>query len=136
MKLAPLFTDQRLPNVTDNACGAVSRMILKHPNAVPLDQVLPVLLRALPLKKDFVENKPVFDCIYSLFKSNNPVLGQHVAMLFPVFVHMLSLGADSDEMKPETHAQISEMVKAMSNDVAFQSFVGQLGADQRTALMQ
>ena len=67
----PLFHDQTLPNTTDNAAGAVARMILAHPSAVPLDQVLPTFTTALPLKADFEENEPVFACLFNLFQSNN-----------------------------------------------------------------
>jgi len=54
MKLAPLFSDTKsIQNIIDNACGAVARMIFASPQSVPLDQVLPVFLKALPLKKRF-----------------------------------------------------------------------------------
>jgi hypothetical protein len=69
--LSPLFNNQTLPNTTDNAAGAVARMIIAHPEAVPLDQVLPVFINALPLKADYEENQPVFECIFKLFGANN-----------------------------------------------------------------
>lgn len=69
--LSPLFSNQTIPNTVDNAAGAVARLILAHPDAVPLDQVLPTFTAALPLKADFEENVPVFDCIFALFSSNN-----------------------------------------------------------------
>ena len=50
----------------DNAAGCVSRMILKHKEAVPLAEVLPVLVGLLPLKKDFEENEPIYNCIAQL----------------------------------------------------------------------
>jgi len=34
----------------DNAAGAVARIVLKDINVVPLDQVIPILFNALPLK--------------------------------------------------------------------------------------
>lgn len=37
--LYPLFEGQSLLNVTDNASGAVCRMMMRRPDAVPLDQV-------------------------------------------------------------------------------------------------
>lgn len=69
--LHPLFTQQPTPEVMDNACGAVSRMIMAAPAQLPLDKVFPVLLTALPLKKDFVENETVFKMLLSLFRVNN-----------------------------------------------------------------
>jgi importin-4 len=50
----------------DNAAGCVSRMIIAHPDKVPLDDVLPALVKLLPLKKDYLENKPIYDCIVGL----------------------------------------------------------------------
>lgn len=69
--LYPLFQNQTLPGTTDNASGAVARLITAHSEAVPLEQVLPVFLNALPLKADFAENEPVFNCLFHLFRSNN-----------------------------------------------------------------
>jgi hypothetical protein len=69
--LSPLFNNQTLPNTVDNAAGAVARLILAHPEAVPLDQVLPTFTNSLPLKADFEENVPVFDCLFKLFSANN-----------------------------------------------------------------
>lgn len=65
------FSNSKI-NITDNACGCVARMIVKAPNAVPLDQVLPLLLSNLPLKQDFQENDPVFSCIFLLLKMEHP----------------------------------------------------------------
>jgi hypothetical protein len=52
----------------DNAAGCVSRMIMAHPDKVPIGDVLPVLVGLLPLQKDFLENKPIYDCIVGLCK--------------------------------------------------------------------
>ncbi|XP_074838416.1 importin-4-like isoform X2 [Carettochelys insculpta] len=54
--------------VRDNVCGAVARMILSQPQALPLGQVFPALLRSLPLTEDFEENKTVFRCISFLYE--------------------------------------------------------------------
>jgi len=40
-KLQRFFADDAPRNAKDNAVGCVSRMILRHPNAVPLDLVIP-----------------------------------------------------------------------------------------------
>ncbi|XP_067389258.1 LOW QUALITY PROTEIN: importin-4 [Emydura macquarii macquarii] len=55
--------------VRDNVCGAVARMILSQPQALPLGQVFPALLRALPLTEDLEENKTVFRCIQFLYET-------------------------------------------------------------------
>lgn len=66
-KLEPLLqiSESRLQ---DNATGCICRMILAHPDSVPLADVLPVLVGLLPLKEDYEENKPVYQCIAKLCK--------------------------------------------------------------------
>ena len=58
----------------DNAAGCVSRMIMRHPSHIPIEQVLPALLEILPLKMDFDENVPVYDMVVKLCKSINHTL--------------------------------------------------------------
>jgi hypothetical protein len=64
-KLEPMLQIQE-SRILDNAAGCVSRMIMKHPDRVPISEVLPVIVNLLPLKEDFEENKPVYECIYKL----------------------------------------------------------------------
>jgi hypothetical protein len=68
-KLEPMLHDQQNPRVLSNAAGCVARMISKHPDKVPLQEVLPKLVELLPLKDDFEENMPVYDVIVKLCKS-------------------------------------------------------------------
>jgi hypothetical protein len=67
-KLGPLLQSQGARTI-DNACGCVSRMIMAHPDKVPVDDILPILVDLLPLKDDYEENKPIFDCITGLCKN-------------------------------------------------------------------
>ena len=67
--LYPFFScSNSKTNITDNACGCVARMILKAPDSVPLEHVLPPFFANLPLKSDFEENEPVFQCIFYLLQ--------------------------------------------------------------------
>ena len=51
----------------DNAVAAVARMIMYGPaGGIPLGQVLPVMLAALPLETDFTENDTVYNCLLGL----------------------------------------------------------------------
>ncbi|KAG5548763.1 hypothetical protein RHGRI_014200 [Rhododendron griersonianum] len=59
--LYPLFGDSEPDNaVRDNAAGAVARMIMVHPESIPLNQVIPVFLKVLPLKEDREESAAVY----------------------------------------------------------------------------
>mmetsp|Transcript_13102 Transcript_13102/g.31597 ORF Transcript_13102/g.31597 Transcript_13102/m.31597 type:complete len:1068 (-) Transcript_13102:113-3316(-) len=56
----------------DNSAAAVARMIMASPENVPIDQVLPVFLTALPLKVDMTENQTVYQCLIGLLQMNHP----------------------------------------------------------------
>ncbi|CAO3697035.1 unnamed protein product [Umbelopsis ramanniana] len=108
--LYPLFHGQTLPNVTDNAAGAVARLILRNPEAVPLDQVLPTFTTALPLKRDFEENEPVFECIFTLFRANNSFVMEHIPQFLHIFAQVLS---EEGQVKDPTKASIIELIRAL-----------------------
>ncbi|KAI7861966.1 armadillo-type protein [Spinellus fusiger] len=110
--LHPLFQNQTLRNTTDNATGAVARLIVAHPEAVPLDHVLPVFLGALPLKADYAENVPVFECLFHLFRANNAFIFAHLAQILPLFASVL---ADEDQLTDATRAQLIELVRALNS---------------------
>ncbi|KAI8150043.1 armadillo-type protein [Fennellomyces sp. T-0311] len=109
--LHPLFENQSLPGTTDNASGAVARLILAHPNAFPLDQVLPVFLNALPLKSDYAENEPVFECLFSLFRANNAFVMGHIPQFLPIFSSVLS---SEEQLTEATRAQLIELLRALN----------------------
>lgn len=67
-KLEPMLSIDHA-RLKDNATGCVCRLIISHPDRVPIADVLPVLVGLLPLKEDFEENKPVYECLYKLCKS-------------------------------------------------------------------
>jgi len=89
-------------NARDNAVGAVARMISKNTAAVPLDQVLPVFFEALPLKHDFMENTPVFEAIFHLFRTNPAVLQPYMDRLLAEFAYVLD---------PSIPEQVTEEVR-------------------------
>jgi len=109
--LYPLFQGQSLQNVTDNAAGAVSRMIIAHPDAVPLDQVLPVLTSALPVKRDYEENEPVFQCLFTLFRSQNSWVFNHVPQFLGIFAQVL---APEGQLKEHTQRELVELIRALN----------------------
>uniref|UniRef100_A0A8D2Q743 Importin 4 n=1 Tax=Varanus komodoensis TaxID=61221 RepID=A0A8D2Q743_VARKO len=71
-KLLGLFSNvisqERKNRVADNVCGAIARMVMTHPEGVPIGQVFPALIRSLPLKEDFEEYKTVFHCISFIYE--------------------------------------------------------------------
>lgn len=82
--------------VVDNAAAAVARMIMAAPAAVPMDQVLPVFLSALPLKSDRSENEAVYTCLLGLVHLKHPealrlldsIMSEYLRDLFICSLHV------------------------------------------------
>ncbi|KAI6126080.1 ARM repeat-containing protein [Pisolithus croceorrhizus] len=96
-------------NARDNAAGAVSRLIVRNTAAVPLDQVLPVLIAALPLKNDYLENRPVFRALFHLFRSNPQSLGPYLDHLLAVFAHVLDPNIP-DQIGEDARAELIQLI--------------------------
>ena len=88
----------------DNASAAVARMITTSPSHVPMAQVLPALLKALPLKNDMTENETVYNCLFGLLQHKQPDLLANKAELQRVFAE-----AASDESKADV--ELKEKLK-------------------------
>ncbi|KAI0477917.1 importin beta-4 [Xylariaceae sp. FL0804] len=110
-KLEPLLQvrDSRLQ---DNAAGCLCRMILANPDQVPIDDVLPALVDLLPLKEDYEENKPVYQCLHTLYAHGNTTVQQLTPKLLPIFQQVL--GPPEEQLEPETREKVREMVSALS----------------------
>jgi len=102
--ISPFFQDQKLPQVTDNACGCLARMILKHPQSADLEQTLPALIHCLPLKQDFYENEPVYRCLCALINAGNPAVAPFLGTLRHLFVDILAEGPE--KLKEQTRELI------------------------------
>ncbi|KAL8222745.1 hypothetical protein R6Q57_020144 [Mikania cordata] len=101
--LYPLFGESEPDDaVKDNAAGAVARMIMAHQESIPLNQVLPVFFKGLPLKEDHEESLPVYSCICHLVLSSSP----HIAPLVPDLVNVFAQVAASPLETPEVKMQI------------------------------
>ncbi|KAH9884364.1 importin beta-4 [Xylariomycetidae sp. FL2044] len=110
-KLEPCLqmTDARLQ---DNSAGCLCRMIMAHPDKVPVGDVLPALVDLLPLKEDFEENKPVYQCIHKLYDASNPTVQQLTPRLLSVFQQVL--GPPEEQLEPETRVVVEELVRLLT----------------------
>jgi hypothetical protein len=68
MKLEPALaiTDSRMQ---DNVAGCFSRMMMRNPDPAVVAKLLPEVVKVLPLKEDYEENAPIYECIYMLCMS-------------------------------------------------------------------
>ncbi|KAK4655064.1 hypothetical protein QC762_405040 [Podospora pseudocomata] len=109
-KLEPML---QIPEarIKDNAAGCLCRMIMAHADQVPLPHVLPALVGLLPLKEDFEENTPVYQCISKLFELNEPTIQGLAPQLIPVFEAVLSPPAD--QLDDETREIVRHIVQGL-----------------------
>ncbi|CAM6083186.1 unnamed protein product [Calypogeia fissa] len=108
----PLFAESETDDgVRDNAAGAVARMIGAHPQAIPLNQVLPVFIKSLPLKEDIEESASVYGCLCDLIFASRQDILPFVRELVPVFAQAVA----SEEVNPEVKLVIGRAVSQLWN---------------------
>ncbi|CAH0015127.1 unnamed protein product [Clonostachys rhizophaga] len=105
-KLEPLLAvkEQRM---ADNVSGALSRMMIKHPDNGFIAEALPSIISVLPLEEDYEENVPIFQNIYQLYDQSNQTVQQFTPQLLTIFEKVLSppeeqLEDDAREMVKRT----------------------------------
>ncbi|KAG8924491.1 hypothetical protein FRC02_010395, partial [Tulasnella sp. 418] len=119
--LRPLFdvtpnSSQAEMHARDNAAGAVSRMIVKNSAALPLEQILPVLFGALPLKNDYLENTPLYRAIFHLFQTNPQIIMPHVDLLLPAFAVVLDPNGE-DQLISEFRGDLVSLIGALNGQI-------------------
>uniref|UniRef100_A0A3P9JT31 Importin 4 n=1 Tax=Oryzias latipes TaxID=8090 RepID=A0A3P9JT31_ORYLA len=122
-------SDQR---VIDNLCAALCRMIMSNIDAVPLKQVVPALVKHLPLKEDMEENKTVFKCLVMLYKHSPDMV---VELMKPI-VAASSYAAGHKDVDQETQSMLVALIRqfAQNHSADFQAAVGSLPAEQQAKL--
>ncbi|KAF8202536.1 armadillo-type protein [Pholiota molesta] len=102
-------------NAKDNATGAVARLILRNTAAIPLEQVLPLFVDALPLKNDFLENRPVFRALFVLFKTNGAVVYPYMDRLLGVFAFVLDQSS-GDQIGDEIRTELVHLLELINRE--------------------
>jgi hypothetical protein len=97
----------------DNALSAVSRMITNcAPGILPLAQVLPVLLAALPLRVGTLEGPSVYGCLIKLVQSGEPTAISHFTQVVSVLGKSFTIPLHPNN---ETKALISSAMKSFAS---------------------
>jgi importin-4 len=132
--LQPLFNFDNKTNAVDNACGAVCRMILKNPQSVPIEAVMPTVLAKLPLKRDYEENTPVYRCILFLLENQNAFMVSQIPRILPIFAQVLAPPmAQVNDVVRDSITKFLESLKALHGD-QFNQLLQGLQADQQAVL--
>ena len=107
---APEHSAPPVYHARDNAAGAIARMISKNASALPLEQVVPVLVSVLPLRFDTLENRPIYGAIFSLFRSHPQVVMPHMEHLLQAFKYVLLDPSNEADTTDETKAEMRALV--------------------------
>ena len=80
----------------DNAIGALSRLVLAFGAKLPLDQIVPAIVGALPLAADVGENAPAMRCLMALTReeSTRALLGSYMSQLLHILGRLLGLALE------------------------------------------
>ncbi|PKS07829.1 hypothetical protein jhhlp_006437 [Lomentospora prolificans] len=109
-KLEPALsvTDSRMQ---DNICGCFSRMMMRNPEPAIIAKLLPEVVNVLPLKEDFEENAPIFQCIFKLYDASNPTVQELTPRLVPVFKAVL--GEPEAQLDDETREMVKKIAQLL-----------------------
>lgn len=108
-----LFDGQPLRNITDNAMGAVARMLTRRPQAAPLAQVIPVLLAHAPCKKDFEENEPIFDFVVMMLHQSEPTMTANIPRVLEIITQVL-LQPPEEQVSELTQKTLTELIRTLN----------------------
>lgn len=97
-----------------NACGCVARLALKHPNAVPVDAILPALFEHLPLETGFEENTPIFELIIKLSTEENAWINSNISSVITYFAGVFTKEAEKDKLLAESTLGREENVERLN----------------------
>uniref|UniRef100_A0A1A9UP14 26S proteasome non-ATPase regulatory subunit 5 n=1 Tax=Glossina austeni TaxID=7395 RepID=A0A1A9UP14_GLOAU len=89
MALSEAVSKETEPAALDNICGAIARLIMTNCSLVPLNQVLPVFLKNLPLREDFDENNSVFKCFKLLYIQQRDTILGSLEQVLAIAIHVL-----------------------------------------------
>lgn len=111
----------------DNALSAVAAMIFASKEAVPLAQVLPVMLNSLPLRSDFSEGPNVFKVLCNLILDGDAVALQMLPQMLVALGQTLEPDTKADDdTKVITAACVKHMATDPAKSGAFQAAVQQV----------
>ncbi|KAK1309534.1 hypothetical protein QJS10_CPA09g00181 [Acorus calamus] len=131
--LYPLFGESEPDDaVRDNAAGAVARMIMTQPQYLPLNQVLPIFLKVLPLKEDLEESMTVYDCVCNLVVSSNPQILGFVPEVVNIFGQVAASPAERPEVKSRVGMAVSYLISQYGHQM--QSILNSLPPAHANAL--
>lgn len=87
--LSDAVSKEQHAGTLDNICGALARLIITNSTLVPLQQVLPVFIKYLPLREDFEENYAVYRSLQHLYTKGEDQLKPHIDQIIQLGLQVL-----------------------------------------------
>lgn len=84
---------------------------------MPLESVLPVVMSVLPLRYDFLENRPCYSAIFTIFRTRPELLAPHMDRLLAAFAHVLLNPGHEDETQEETKEEMKALVEHLRTQI-------------------
>ena len=102
----------------DNAAGCISRLILKHREAVPTHEILQEFVGGdiLPLKEDYEENEPVWKMIVQMYKWEDHTIIGLTPQLIPAIKAVL--GEPEEQLNDETREQVQQLASFLQRKMS------------------
>lgn len=111
----------------DNALAAVARIVVAMPSVVPLAQMLPVVVAALPLRVDMSEGPTVYGMFAKLVAASEPVTMAMLPQVLTLFAEVLSSQSKAeDETKKIVTTSLKSLVANRAQASVFMTAVGSL----------
>jgi hypothetical protein len=133
--LSQLLAEEKAPRVLDQIIGAVSRLILANKALVPLDQVVPVILKHLPLREDFDEYITIFNVIQLLYTDGNVLIRNALSSIIEMSVQLFNT---TEEFEREKVIPVMLLTLRQFNadfPDHFMSIISAYSTEQTSALM-
>jgi len=92
-------------------------MIVKNSAALPLDQVIAIIVSVLPLRFDTLENRPVYTALFTLFRTQSQILMPHIDQLLQAFAYVLLDASNEGDTTAETKAELRALVEHLKTQI-------------------
>ncbi|BES88218.1 IBN_N [Nesidiocoris tenuis] len=114
--LSQVLASEKATNVMDNACGLLARMLIVHPESLPLAQILPAFVAQLPLKEDFTEDKWVFRALGRLYQLQVEYLIPHNVHIVKAALTSVDMHSPDEETLEVLRTFVTMMIAAFPDD--------------------
>merc|ERR1711991_321089 len=131
-----LLSEDREPTVIDNACGTIARLIMAMGDALPVGELLPAMVNALPLRDDFEENVTVYNCLFGLYAQNHAVALSLLPNVIAAISQILGTPMLPLEMQEDAVDFLEQIRASQAHGQTFNDTLGALPDELRANVTQ